>query len=65
MLKLSDRLIIVGELKGKKGVPHILRRATLQTLLDASTDDPMSSRVLNGLDFHLGHLSLPPHPQIR
>jgi hypothetical protein len=56
---------IVGELKGRKDVPHVLRRGSLHTLLEASTDDPLHMRVLNGLDFHLGHLSLTPPPQIR
>lgn len=64
MSKLSDYLI-VGELKGRKDMPHILRRGSLNTLLEASSGDPLNMRILNGLDFHLGHLSLTPPPQIR
>jgi hypothetical protein len=56
----------VGELKGKKGKSHLLRTGTLESLLHAAVDqNPLARRILNGLDFQLGHLSLPPLPQIR
>ena len=43
---------------------NLLRTGTLNDLLE-STRDEGKRRILNGLDFPMGHLSLPPPPRFR
>ena len=43
---------------------NLLRTGTLHDLLE-STRDATKRRILNGLDFPMGSLSLPPPPQFR
>jgi hypothetical protein len=42
----------------------LLRSSTLYEMLESVRDEG-KQRILNGLDFPMGHLSLPPPPQFR
>ena len=42
----------------------LLRTGTLYEMLESVRDEG-KQRILNGLDFPMGHLSLPPPPQFR
>jgi hypothetical protein len=42
----------------------LLRAGTLYEMLE-SVRDERKQRILNGLDFPMGHLSLPPPPRFR
>jgi hypothetical protein len=50
-------------MRAEKG-EDLLCTGTLQELLE-STRDEGKKRFLNGLDFPMGHLSLPPPPRFR
>jgi hypothetical protein len=54
--------LIAVEKRGNSKASNMLVKGTLEDLLEAGTD-PLKRRILNGLDFPLGHRSCPPPPQ--
>jgi hypothetical protein len=55
---------IVAELRHKPGHNDLLRRGSLFDIYEAGTNKA-KSRILNGLDFPMGHASTPPPPSYR
>lgn len=54
----------VAELRDQQGEPDLIRLASLYDLHEAGTD-PEKHRVLNGLDFPMGHSTAPAPPHYR
>jgi hypothetical protein len=57
-------IVIVAEFRGATGKSNLLGSGSLEDLLEATTDES-KRRIINGLDFPMGHMSLIPPTQFR
>jgi hypothetical protein len=61
---VASNFAVVAELKGDPTCQDLLRTRTLKNLYEAATV-PLKQRILNALNFHVGHMTMLAPPQYR